>query len=199
MIKDRLIRLAVLGAIVVGAFGCKNLPSNESEREQHRLLGALIGEADGAGGGCLIGANVNKIKENDSEAAAQAITNATRNPATPARARRAATADINRDEFITLDEVVAMKKGGLNDDHMLARLQATGQIFELTSAQQQYLRDQGVNQRVIAGMPTLNQAQRQQILDQPNSLIGTLPSPSPASHANSAVTNTEARAGHLTP
>jgi hypothetical protein len=136
---------------------------------------------------------------NDSEAAAQAVTNATLKPATASRARSAATADINGDEFITLDEVVAMKKAGLNDDHMLARLQASGQIFELTSAQQQYLRDQGVNQRVIAGMPALNQAQRMQILNQPNSVIGTPPTPNPASYPNSAVTNTEARAGRLTP
>jgi hypothetical protein len=92
-----------------------------------------------------------------------------------------------------------MKKAGLTDDHMLDRLQATGQVFELTSAQQQYLRDHGVNQRVIAGMPTLNQAERQQILNQPNSVNGTPPTSNPSSYSNSAVTNTEARAGRVTP
>ena len=198
MMKSRLVQFGLLTALVVGASGCKELPgSNESQGaviggvsgaavgaavggEQHRLLGALLGGAIGAGGGYLIGANIDKIKGKDTQAASQAMTNATVNPATPAQARKATTADINGDGFVTMDEVIAMKQAGLTDDQMLARLQATGQVFELNASQQQYLRDNGVSQKVIAGMATLNQTQRQQILNQTqtNSVISA-PAPTP--------------------
>jgi len=144
--------------------------------EHHRLLGAILGGAIGAGGGYVIGANSDKIMGKDTQAATQAQQTATQNPATPAQARSASTADINRDGFVTLDEVVAMKQAGLTDDQMLSRLRAIDQVFELTSEQQKYLSDRGVDQNVISQMETINQDKRQQILsNQRGDVIGRNP------------------------
>jgi hypothetical protein len=45
---------------------------------------------------------------------------------------------------------------------MIRRLEATGQFFELTPGQEQYLRDQGINNRVVVEMRNINQDVRQQ-------------------------------------
>ena len=87
----------------------------------------------------------------------------------PARATiqdvyRTNTADLNGDGFVTLDEVVAMKRAGLSDDQMLQRLRDTGQVYELTPAQENYLRSQGVDDFVILQMETINDNQRGRLL-----------------------------------
>jgi hypothetical protein len=73
------------------------------------------------------------------------------------------TAAVNGDGFVTLDEVVVMKLAGLTDRQMLDRLQVTGQVFELTSDQKQYLRDRGISQKVIDEMPRLNRNVRDRL------------------------------------
>ena len=63
--------------------------------------------------------------------AEEAAREAVEDPATPEQAKNAATADINEDGFVTLDEVAALEKAGLTDDEMVERLRLTGQVFEL--------------------------------------------------------------------
>ena len=58
---------------------------------------------------------------------------------------------------MTLDEVVAMQKAGLSDHEQIVRLERTGQVFELTTEQEQYLRDHGVSRDVIGEMRSMNQ------------------------------------------
>jgi hypothetical protein len=134
--------------------------------KDNRLLGALIGGALGAGGGYLIGAQMEKVKDNDSDAAVQAARNGEQNPATPEQARSASTADVNSDGFVTLDEVIAMKKAGFSDEEMIRRLRATNQIFELTTQQEQTLRDNGVSQYVINQMREINRSEKEELLRQ---------------------------------
>lgn len=163
---------AVLGATT----GCQQLPGTPGEQgaaiggvggaatgaavggEHHRLLGALLGGALGAGGGYLIGANKDKITGHDSSGAEAAVRHAQEHPATPQEALSARTADLNGDGFVTMDEVVAMKQAGLSDQQIMERLQATGQVFELTPQQQDYLRRNGVDQYIIDQMPQINRA-----------------------------------------
>ncbi|HZV34671.1 MAG TPA: hypothetical protein VFB72_08880 [Verrucomicrobiae bacterium] len=78
---------------------------------------------------------------------------------------RTNTADLNGDGFVTLDEVVAMKQAGLTDDQMIARLRATGQVFELTPQQENYLRSQGVSSFVINQMESIKSQQRDRQLN----------------------------------
>jgi hypothetical protein len=178
--RRTLILVAVAGAVAAGG-GCEQLPGKKREQgaviggvggaavgaavaKDNRLLGALIGGALGAGGGYLIGAQMEKVKNNEGDAAVQSARNGEQNPATPEQARNASTADINSDGFVTLDEVIAMKKAGFSDDEMLRRLRATNQIFELTSEQEQTLRNNGVSQNLINQMREINRAQRDELL-----------------------------------
>jgi hypothetical protein len=152
---------AVIGGAGGAAVGAAVAPGN-------RLLGALIGGALGAGGGYLIGAQAEKVKNNDTAGASTAQQAAQSNPATPEQARAATTADINNDGFVTLDEVVAMKNAGFSDDEMIRRLRMTGQVFELTPDQENYLQSHSVSRNVIDQMKTINQAQRQQLMGAPS-------------------------------
>lgn len=145
--------------------------------EDHRLLGALLGSAVGRGHAYLIGASSDRITGKDRSAAEEAEKRAQTHPATPQEARAAPTADQNGDGFVTTDEVVAMKQAGLSDQQMLAKLQATGQVFELTPQSQDYLRNNGVDENVIAQMEQLNRATRDRLLQQQG---GVPPAPAPA-------------------
>ena len=132
--------------------------------KEHRLLGALIGGAAGAGGGYLVGANWDKItgkdKDQAKQDAMQANQRAQEHPATASDVERAKTADLNGDGYVTLDEVVAQADAGLSTKEQIHRLQATQQYFELTDQQEQYLRDHNVNKDVIAAMRDMNRDSR---------------------------------------
>ena len=49
-----------------------------------------------------------------------------------------------------------MEKAGLSDQEILKRLEATGQIFELTDSQEQQLVNAGVSRTVVAEMQQIN-------------------------------------------
>src|SRR5690606_17364929 len=100
----------------------------------------------------------------DEEGAREAIEEAQRDPATANEARNAPTADVNGDGFVTLDEVVAQERAGFSDEEIVRRLEATGQVFELTQQQREFLIDEGVSARVVNALPNINQAQRQELL-----------------------------------
>ncbi|MCI0365195.1 MAG: glycine zipper domain-containing protein [Phycisphaerales bacterium] len=164
--------------------GCEDLPGTRTQQatviggasgavlgavlaKENRLLGALIGGLLGAGGGYLIGANTDWFGKDDDETrneVQKAVDRAERNPATPEQARRARTADINNDGFVTLDEVVAMERAGFSDDEMIQRLEATNQIFDLNQSQEDVLRDNGVSGRVITRMKQINRQERDRLL-----------------------------------
>ncbi len=171
-------------ALVLGTVGCEHLPGTPGQQgaaiggvggaatgalvggEHHRLLGALLGGAVGAGGGYLIGANKDRIMGHDQGAAQEAAQRAQAHPATPQEALNAPTADLNGDGFVTMDEVVAMRRAGLSDQQILDKMRASGQVFELTPDQQTYLRNNGVDQYVIDQIPEINRDVRNQLLGQ---------------------------------
>ncbi|HWN94561.1 MAG TPA: YMGG-like glycine zipper-containing protein [Methylomirabilota bacterium] len=175
--------IALCGALFVG---CENLPGTKGQQgaviggasgaaagaviggEKHRGAGAIIGGVLGAAGGYVVGANSDKIigkNKDDAEAAGQRAKTA---PVTAQQARDARTADVNSDGYVTLDEVVAMREAGLSDSEMLNRLQSTGQVFELSSESQKYLRDHGVSDKVVRDMQDLNQQGRDTVRQQLN-------------------------------
>jgi hypothetical protein len=151
--------------------GCENLPGGKKEQgaviggvggavagaaiaKDNRALGALIGGALGAGGGYLVGANLDKHDDKDKtkDEAIKASEKAQANPAKASDVKDSSTADLNDDGFVTLDEVVAMKDAGLSDKEMIKRLERTQQYFELTDEQIKYLRDHNVDDKVIQAM-----------------------------------------------
>jgi hypothetical protein len=170
------VTVGLAGALMIAATGCENLPGDEKAQGatiggvsgaavgaavggENRLLGALIGGAIGAGGGYLIGANWDKIRGKDSEGAQAASREAQAKPATVQDAQSATTADLDSDGFVTMDEVVAMERAGFSDEKIIDRLRATGQVFELTTEQKNYLRSRGVSDNVITQLATLNHTQ----------------------------------------
>lgn len=195
--KARIISLLVLPAVLLALTGCENLPGTRGQQgaviggaggaaagaviggESHRLLGALIGGALGATGGYLIGAETGKIKNNDQAGAQTANNKAQTSPATPEQARNAASADVNRDGFVTMDEVVAMEQAGLTDQVMMDRLRSTGQVFELTQQQRQFLLDNGVSQDVVNQMGEINRAARDQLMTTTGSTTNVISQPNP--------------------
>jgi hypothetical protein len=129
-------------------------------RNDHPIA-SLLGGSLGAGGGFLMGVSRDTIEQDRARARADAMKasqRAEKSPAKPEQVDKAKTADLNDDGFVTIDEVVAMRQANLNDQQMLQRLQQTGEIFELTEYQQDYLRTRGVSDNVIGQIPTLNQA-----------------------------------------
>lgn len=142
---------AAVGAVVAG--------------EGNRLAGALLGAAVGAAGGYLIGARTSWFDDDDSSRAAlDAVSDAKRDPATAEDARRASTADINEDGFVTLDELVAMDAAGFDDRVMLARLRATGQVFELNDEQEAAVIAAGVSPYVVSEMQRIRVEEKARVL-----------------------------------
>lgn len=173
--SKKLVTLAVSAVLVGGlGVGCDSLPGGKQTQgtviggaagaaagaliggSDNRLLGALIGGAAGAGGGWLVGSQLEKADEKEHEGAIKASEEGQRNPATAEQARRARTADVNGDGYVTMDEVVALDKAGLTDDEIIERLDRTDMFFDLSSRQQQYLRDNGVSDRVVREMNNVN-------------------------------------------
>ncbi|HEY9508338.1 MAG TPA: glycine zipper 2TM domain-containing protein [Verrucomicrobiae bacterium] len=187
---QQLFAFSALIALVVSFTGCSNLPGSHQQQgavvgglggaaagaaiggKDHRLLGALLGGALGAGGGYVVGANSDRILNRDPSGAQTATKSAQTTPATAQDALKATTADLNSDGFVTLDEVVAMQKGGLSEQQMISRMEATGQVFELTPEQQEYLTSQGVSRSVVDQMENLNRDTRNRLSnEQPQGTI----------------------------
>lgn len=176
---------ALIGLTAAPMTGCEDLPGSRTEQstviggatgavlgaviaKENRLIGALIGGLLGAGGGYLIGAKTDWFEDDDDDdvrdEARQAVNKAQTDPATVEEARKARTADINDDGFVTLDEVIAMERADLSDNQMLNRLERTNQVFDLNAEQREILRENGVSQRVIDGMLDINRNERERLL-----------------------------------
>jgi hypothetical protein len=140
--------------------------SGAAMNDTNPLLGLLVGGALGAGGGYLIGARTDWFENRDEarDDARRSIEIAQEDPATVDDARRARTADLNNDGFVTADELVAMERAGLSDSEMVDRLEATDQVFDLSPGQERALRQAGISDRVIREMRDINRERRDQIL-----------------------------------
>ena len=119
-------------------------------------VGAIVGGVAGATIGGIIGASADKNDQKHREEATRVSEAAKKNPAVAAAVRDSTTADLNGDGWTTMDEVVALKEAGLNDEQMIDRLRHTQQVFYITSDQQSYLAEHGVSNKVIQSMNGMN-------------------------------------------
>ena len=91
----------------------------------HPLQGAAIGGAVGAAGGAAVGAQIKKPAQNaQTEAGAQ----------------------------LTMQQVVDLTKQGVSSDEIIAKIKAANPKYSLTADDSDYLKKQGVSQRVIETM-----------------------------------------------
>ena len=137
------------GAVVGGATGA----AVGASVTKNRALGAIIGGAVGAAGGYVVGKKTGHLDNKDKDA-----------HGTPATAQSGeynstmATADLNNDGFVTLDEIVKLEKNGESDEEIIRRITATGMTFDLNDEHRKYLSDRGVSQTVIDRLPTINRS-----------------------------------------
>ena len=95
----------------------------------HGWEGALIGGAAGATGGAVVGAQIPK----DHQARAAQTTNQAGAP-------------------VTMQQVVDWTKQGMSGDDIISKIKAANASYPLTADDIDYLRKQGVSQRVIEAM-----------------------------------------------
>jgi hypothetical protein len=148
--------------MLVTGVGAKLAAAGIATEEGNRPVSTLLGGSLGFGGGYLIGVSPEKLGERDRavyrDAALRANDCAERNPACVEDVIAAATADINSDGFVTVDEIIAMERAGLSDDAEIARLRATEHLFELSAQQERYLEDRGVSLAVVQAIHQMGKA-----------------------------------------
>jgi len=137
------------GAVVGGATGA----AVGASVTKNRALGAVIGGAVGAAGGYVVGKKTGHLdNKKDNQGAPSTSTDTGEYNAT------VATADLNNDGFVTLDEIVKLDKNGESDEEIIRRITATGMTFDLNDEQRKYLTDHGVSQTVINRLPSINRS-----------------------------------------
>ncbi|MCX5707082.1 MAG: hypothetical protein NTW13_05465 [Candidatus Omnitrophica bacterium] len=90
------------------------------------LGGALIGGAVGAGAGALVGSQINKPQKQDTAATTAAQ--------------------------LSMQQVVDLSKQGVSSDLIIKKIKDSNTKFSLTKEDVEYLKKQGVSQRVIETM-----------------------------------------------
>src|SRR5436190_198799 len=70
---------------------------------------------------------------------------------------------------------VALGAAGLAEQEMIRRLEATGQVFELTDQQKKFLQDKGVHQNVVSQMTEINRSARDRLLQSQSSSVISSP------------------------
>ena len=120
--KTRIAEGSVIGGVVGAAAG--GIIGHQMGRGAE---GAVIGATAGAAGGALIGAQIEKPEKKE----------AVVEPATAA---------------LTVSEVVDMSKQGVSESIILDKIKSTNSKFTLTQQDIDYLKKQGVSQKVIDAM-----------------------------------------------
>ncbi len=90
--------------------------------------GALIGGALGAGSGAVVGSQINKPKQNTVSTAA------------------------TTGSQISVQKIVDLTKQGVNSDEIISKIKSSNSKYSLTVDDLNYLKKQGVSQRVIETM-----------------------------------------------
>lgn len=176
---------AALVALILA--GCASLPYSPKTETAvagaaaGALVGSMVGEDDeGAIWGALAGAGLGYVLASETDwftddqpegdhhhhsssshsrvSFYRHLAYARVHPATIASVYTDDDADLNGDGLVTVDEVVAMAHSDLSEDEVIARLDATEQVFFLSPAQRQRLLDAGVATDVVAAIDTLAQA-----------------------------------------
>ncbi|MDB5305409.1 MAG: hypothetical protein JWM97_2958 [Phycisphaerales bacterium] len=127
-----------------------------ADAERRRVFAELTGGELGAGGGYLIGVPPDRTGGARSQEAINASRAAEQSPARPEDVHKSTTADLNGDGFVTLDEVIAMKRAGLNDGEIIRRLRSANELYRITPEQERYLTDRGMTGPVVQALEEMN-------------------------------------------
>lgn len=134
--KTRVGEGAVIGGLLGGAAG--GIIGHQSGNAG---AGAGIGIAAGAITGAIIGSQIDKPQKKEQ---AQNTTESTQNTQTQEPAPE--------NGQLSIAQVVEMKNQGAKDDEIIAKIHASGSKFNLSTEGINYLKQQGVSQKVIDAM-----------------------------------------------
>jgi len=138
--------------LVLSVIGCQSSPNRAPE-------GALIGGLLGAGAGTIIG---NQSKNRDKGrtegaiigGAVGALTGALAGSQMQKQPAQAPGAAVNQNQM-SIQQIVNMSSQGVNEDVIVDRIRLTNSKFNLTPDDINYLRQNGVSQKVINAMQGL--------------------------------------------
>jgi len=129
--KTRVAEGAVIGGLIGGAAG--GIIGHQSG---HGGAGAGIGIAAGALTGALVGSQIDKPQKQETvESAAQTIEE--KSPET---------------KQLSMQQIINMSKQGLKDDDIIKEIRSTDSKFNLSAEGINYLKKEGVGERVISAM-----------------------------------------------
>jgi uncharacterized protein YcfJ len=116
---------ALLGGLI-GAGAGTIIGNQNRDRDQGRTQGAIIGGVVGALGGALAGSQIQKQPQQQ--------------------------AQVNNPSQMAIQQIVDMSKQGVNEDVIVDRIRMSNSRFSLSPSDVEYLRGQGVTQKVISAM-----------------------------------------------
>lgn len=122
------------GALIGGLLGAGagTIIGNQShDRDKGRTQGALIGGVVGALGGALAGSQIQKQPQQQSS--------------------RQPTQAVNPSQMTVL-QIVDLSKQGVHEDVIVDRIKMSNSRFSLLQSDVEYLKGQGVSQKVISSM-----------------------------------------------
>ena len=120
--------------------GCAS--SDEPDMQDMAKLDTLFA----AGDGYIVGSDVS----NDRDDAVEVARDARTNPADAQDATDAGDADLDGDDFVTVDEIAAMKSAGFDDEKMLRYLRDANMQYRLDATQRASLSAAGVGPSVLS-------------------------------------------------
>ena len=120
---------ALLGGLL-GAGAGTIIGNQSNNRDKGRTQGALIGGVVGALGGALAGSQIQKQPQQQNQQQAQVA-----NP-----------------NQMAMQQIVDMSKQGVNEDVIVDRIRMSNSRFSLSPSDVEYLKGQGVTQKVISAM-----------------------------------------------
>jgi uncharacterized protein YcfJ len=124
--KTRAVEGAVIGGVLGAAAG-----GVIGHQSRHGAEGAGIGAAAGAITGAIVGSQIEKPNQN---------------------AQVSGTTQSYNPNQMSIQQIVDLSKQGINENVIIDKIRLTNSKFNLTSADINYLQEQGVSQRVIAAM-----------------------------------------------
>ncbi len=136
-------RVLLYGMLLLATSGCSGMNNTQAGALGGGLVGAGVGTvigglsrhpAIGALAGAAVGSGVGALAGNSEDK----------------REQRAAQAYAAR--ALQINDVVQLAQSGQSDDVILNQIYTTGSVYQLTPADLNYLRDQGVSNRVIMYM-----------------------------------------------
>ena len=142
-----LILITLCSLVIASVLGCQTTQTTNA------VPGAIIGGLVGAAGGGIIGHQSHHGGQGAAIGlAAGAVTGAIIGSQMPQSSQPAAAQSANNPSQMTMQQIVDLTKQGVNEAVIVDRIRISNSRFNLSQADIDYLKQQGVSQAVINAM-----------------------------------------------